>query len=374
MATEYKNIVVALAARLGNFVPGMKQAADVTDQTLAKMKASGGGLNAERFAGMAVAITQAAGALGAMQAAAVAVGGVTAYLKGDWDGVLDSVKRLPFGLGGFAGLIEAITRQVSGLDDELDRINEGLSAQKAFQATGDKLRSVITGANRRREDLAATDQYDKARLAAVRQYEADTAVINAAINEGAPGTLILKARAAAKRAMEAAVDATNEAMANADMTAGLDDMIAQWGEWDAAAESAAEKVKAGLDAAAASMQRFADRERDSLKTNADRYAEYRAEVVKAAEAGFLKAAEAEELLARKRAELAKPGESAGPGVEYAGSVAVLGARMNLAALAAGSAAQDAQKATATNTAKSVEALASIDRRLAVAADSGGWSP
>jgi hypothetical protein len=410
MTTEYKNIVVSLAAKLGNFVPTMKKAGDAAAASLASMSGAGGGGAADQFGKAAMPLLNLTKGLAAVQGGMSAVAAMSAAAHGEWVGMLDACEKLPLGIGAAVGVTRLLVDQLIGwskakaaiLGNEKfqtmiapgtemannmrkDANNRVLALQPGFTeadarkiaATNTRDRALADLAKMQKGTTATGSSIKNARAAILKAYDAEIIAADQEwakkleANEAGAMQGLLDAMDADSKHVSDAVAAVidgarrDSALVGKDSTsAALYDLFKGGADEHqmfaaAMALTAADAAKEASDASKA-LADWADQAKDGLKTTDERLKEYRDQTAKGVAGGKLTAEQAAALNAKKMDELS-PGKS---------DFGILGSRMSMAALAGNLGGKD--DAVAKNTSDMVPLLKSIDKRLADA-DNSPWS-
>lgn len=141
-----------------------------------RQQAAGAKATTSQFEKLGTAALKVGIAVEATKAAVATVGIVTAAMKGDWEGVEKLVARLPFGLGEIASIAAEVTDQLTGVADEMERINRAASAADKYRTGMEKLQAIGDAARQSVADLAGDTESRlaearDAKLRAIRKAE-----------------------------------------------------------------------------------------------------------------------------------------------------------------------------------------------------------
>lgn len=102
-----------------------------------------------------------------VEASASAIKGISAGIKGDWDGVGEALKELPFGIGRLSAAAMDFKAEITGAKKELEALNEQAKRQDAESAFRQKGNAAFRNALDRATGAAQSEQR-QAQLAGAR--------------------------------------------------------------------------------------------------------------------------------------------------------------------------------------------------------------
>lgn len=124
--------------------------------------------NADKLVGYTIKLGAAvAGLQGAFGLATAAV----AFFRGDTDQVVESLKRLPLGIGGVVSSLDTFIQYVSGTADEMERLKAAAAATEETINRGFKLDGVRRSLKDRAALETAPNEFERQRLEALQERE-----------------------------------------------------------------------------------------------------------------------------------------------------------------------------------------------------------
>jgi hypothetical protein len=120
MARDVGTLTVRIDARLDDLDKGLDKAEKAVKRTEKKINDT----KMNPFGGIVGAAAKAVAAMGAVELVLGSVDVVTKLIKGDTEGMLEVMRRLPAGIGPVVTVMESLLLTVTGIGDQVERINK----------------------------------------------------------------------------------------------------------------------------------------------------------------------------------------------------------------------------------------------------------